>query len=280
MLTVDSLCRFLDRFAPPALAESWDNVGLLVGDRDSPLARVMTCLTITPQSAAEAIAQGAELIVSHHPLPFRELKRLTRESVEGALLLDLIAAGVAVYSPHTAFDSAARGINRRLADGLGLIDVAPLLPCDQLASDDAEPVANDAEPVANNEAVGTGRWGRLPAACTLEQLAEQLKGFLNIDGLHVVGSAVQSIHTVAVGCGSAGELLGVARRAGCDALVLGETRFHTCLEAEAAGVALLLAGHYASERFAVEHLADVLNEQFPELHVWASRQERDPLRWI
>ncbi|MCH8922951.1 MAG: Nif3-like dinuclear metal center hexameric protein, partial [Planctomycetes bacterium] len=150
MLTVDSLCCFLDQFAPTALAESWDNVGLLVGDRDGPLARVMACLTITPDSAAEAIADGAQLIVSHHPLPFRELKRLTRESVEGALLLDLIAAGIAIYSPHTAFDSAAQGINRRLADGLGLIEVKPLLPCDDPAA-------------ANNEAVGTGRWGRLPA---------------------------------------------------------------------------------------------------------------------
>ena len=267
MLTVDSLCRFLDQFAPPALAESWDNVGLLVGDRDRPLRRVMTCLTITPDSAAEAIAEGAQLIVSHHPLPFHELKRLTRDSVEGALLLDLIAAGIAVYSPHTAFDSAAQGINRRLADGLGLVDVSPLMPCD-------DPTMTD------NDAVGTGRWGRLPAACTLEQLAEQLKGFLHIDGLHVVGPAEQSIHTVAVGCGSAGELLAAARQAGCNALVLGETRFHTCLEAEATGVALLLAGHYASERFAVEHLADLLGEEFPELHLWASRQERDPLRWI
>ena len=267
MTTVDKFCQFLEQFAPPALAEPWDNVGLLVGDRNGPLDRVMACLTITPDSAAEAIADGAQLIVSHHPLPFRELKRLTRDSVEGGLLLDLIAAGIAVYSPHTAFDSAARGINRRLADGLGLIDIKPLVPCDQ-------PV------LADDEAVGTGRWGRLPEACTLEQLAERLKQFLHVDGLHVVGSAEPSIQTVGVGCGSAGELLAAARQAGCDALVLGETRFHTCLEAEATGIALLLAGHYASERFAVEHLADLLGEEFPDIHVWASRQERDPLRWI
>lgn len=267
MLTVDSLCRFLDQFAPALLAESWDNVGLLVGDRDGPLTRVMACLTITPDSAAEAIAEGAQLIVAHHPLPFRELKRLTRESVEGALLLDLIAAGIDIYSPHTAFDSAAQGINRRLADGLGLVNVAPLLPCDDSVT-------------ANSDAVGTGRWGQLPVACSLEQLAERLKQFLDIGGLHVVGAAEQSIRTVAVGCGSAGELLGAARQVGCDALVLGETRFHTCLEAEATGMALLLAGHYASERFAVEHLAILLGEEFPELHVWASRQEHDPLRWV
>jgi dinuclear metal center YbgI/SA1388 family protein len=118
MHTVAHIAEFLDKFAPPALAESWDNVGLLVGRSEQPVERVMTCLTITPESAAEAVTNQANLIVSHHPLPFRPLKRLTGETSEGRLLLDLIAAGIAVYSPHTAFDSAEEGINQRLAAGL------------------------------------------------------------------------------------------------------------------------------------------------------------------
>ncbi len=81
-------------------------------------------------------------------------------------------------------------------------------------------------------------------------------------------------------CGAAGEFLEVARTVGADAMVLGEARFHTCLEAEAWGIGLLLPGHFASERFAVEELAGLLGEQFPEVHVWASRQERDPLALV
>jgi putative NIF3 family GTP cyclohydrolase 1 type 2 len=88
-----------------------------------------------------------------------------------------------------------------------------------------------------------------------------------------------TIHTVAVACGSAGEYLEVALRRGCQLLVTGETRLHTCYEAEARGAALLLAGHYASERFGVERLAEVVAQQFPTLTVWASRDERDPLQW-
>jgi len=76
---------------------------------------LMTCLTITPASAAEAVAGRADLIVSHHPLPFRPLSRLTSETSEGRLLLELIGAKIAVFSPHTAFDSAQDGINQRLA---------------------------------------------------------------------------------------------------------------------------------------------------------------------
>jgi putative NIF3 family GTP cyclohydrolase 1 type 2 len=85
---------------------------------------------------------------------------------------------------------------------------------------------------------------------------------------------------VAVACGSAGQLLDAARQHGCDLLVTGETSFHTCLEAEATGIALLLVGHFVSERFAVEWLASRLGQQFPELLVWASRREADPLRWV
>src|SRR5580704_11328735 len=98
-MIIDDVVQFLDRFAPSQLAESWDNVGLLAGDRQAPLTKLMTCLTITPASAAEAIRCSAQLIVTHHPLPFRPLKRLTSDTPEGRLLCDLLGARIAIYSP-------------------------------------------------------------------------------------------------------------------------------------------------------------------------------------
>ncbi len=262
MPTIHEICQFLDEFAPPDLAEDWDNVGLLVGDREARVSHLMTCLTITPPSAAEAIESGAQLIVAHHPLPFHPLRRLTSDNVPGRLLLDLIRAGVAVYSPHTAFDSAQTGINQMLAERLGLTDIKPLVPSDSDSHD-----------------LGAGRFGRLATSESVADVARRLKELFALDGLHVVGPADRKVQTVAVACGSAGQFLGAARDAGCDALVTGETNFHTCLEAEATEVALLLPGHYASERFAVEHLAAVLADRFNDLEVWASRREADPLRW-
>ena len=261
MTMLQAICEALDEFAPRRLAEEWDNVGLLVGDPQAGVQRVMTCLTVTPASAAEAVADGADLIVTHHPLPFRALKRLTTDNTPGRLLLQLIRAGIAVFSPHTAFDSAAAGINQQLAEGLGLRNIAPLV-----AKDEVPPL-------------GAGRFGELPPETPLAELASRLKAFLKLSGLHVVGNAQQPCRRVAVACGAAGEFLEPARGAGCDTLVTGETTFHTCLEAEAREIALLLPGHFASERFAVETLAVTLARQFPELTVWASRQERDPLWW-
>ncbi|MHC4176748.1 MAG: Nif3-like dinuclear metal center hexameric protein, partial [Planctomycetota bacterium] len=222
MLTIKTVAAFLEKMAPAQLAEDWDNVGLLVGDPDREVRRVMTCLTITPASATEAVEREAELIVAHHPLPFQPVRRLTTDTTVGRLLLGLIAARIAVYSPHTAFDSAREGINRRLAAGLGLRGISPLVP--------------------HEEGLGAGRWGWLEEPLTLGQVAQRVKEFLSIERMQMVGRPEQPVRTVAVACGAAGEFLDAARRLGCDCMLIGETRFHTCLEAEAAGIGLLLPG--------------------------------------
>ena len=125
-MTVSHLTDWLDRFAPPASAAGWDNVGLLVGDASAVCERVMTCLTLTDDVAQEAIDAGVQLIVSHHPLPFKAVKRLTMDTPEGRVLLPLIKAGIAVHSPHTAFDNCPGGINDHLANLIGLEAVRPL----------------------------------------------------------------------------------------------------------------------------------------------------------
>jgi dinuclear metal center YbgI/SA1388 family protein len=214
--------------------------------------------------AAEAIRERADLVVTHHPLPFKPLKRLTTDEPTGRLLLDLIKAGVAVHSPHTAFDSAAAGINQQLAEGLGLTKIQPLEEC-----------ANS--PSAN---VGTGRYGSLARPSSLNKVAERVKTFLRLPGVQAVGLPEKPITRVAVACGSAGEFLEAAISRGCEVLVTGETRLHTCYEAEARGIALLLPGHYASERFGIERLAEVLAGRFSDLTIWASRDESDPLCWV
>jgi len=264
MTTIGDIAETLEQLAPSALAEDWDNVGLLVGDPQAAVEKVMTCLTITPTTAAEAVRDGANLIVTHHPLPFRSLKRITTDQTPGRLLLELIRAGVAVYSAHTAYDSASQGINQQLSAGLRLSAVQPLVEI----------------PAAEDAALGTGRCGALDPPRTLAELATAVKGFLRLPAVRVVGKNAQTISRLAVACGSAGQFLADARRRDCDALLTGETNFHTCLEAEASGTALILTGHYASERFAVETLARQLSRAHPALTIWPSRDESDPLRTL
>jgi dinuclear metal center YbgI/SA1388 family protein len=260
MVHLQQACQALARLAPLRLAESWDNVGLLVGDRSRSISRVMTCLTITPGVVAEAVSERVDLVVTHHPLPFKPLQRITSDTTSGKMLLDLIAGNVAIYSAHTAFDSAREGINQQWAEQLQLTEIETLLPVDE-----------------DEDGLGAGRLGMLVGPVTLEQLAQRSAALVNASAPRLVGQADAVASRVALACGSGGSFLSAARRRGCDAMITGEATFHTCLEAESAGIGLILLGHYYSERFAMERMAERLADEFSDLTVWASRQERDPV---
>ncbi|MEL7497210.1 MAG: Nif3-like dinuclear metal center hexameric protein [Planctomycetota bacterium] len=265
MLTIQQVTQFLEQFAPTRLAEDWDNVGLLVGDRQGQAKAVMTCLTVTPETVEEAIEQNADLIVSHHPLPFRPLKRITTDQVPSKLLWDLVRAEISVYSPHTGFDSACQGINQSLGHRLGLNNLKPILP-----------IPDDPQQL------GSGRLGVTSETTELAGFVATIKHQFDLPTLQVVGTDQQTVHRVAIACGSGGSFLTAAIESGCDTFVTGETTFHTALEAKANGLALVLLGHYQSERFAVEMLAEELSTAFSnsQLKVWASQQETDPLRFV
>lgn len=263
MTKIQQVCECLDQFAPTRLAEEWDNVGLLTGDRAAECQRIMTCLTVTPDSAAEAIEKGANLIVSHHPLPFRPLKRVTTDSTPSRLVWELARANVAIYSPHTGFDSALEGINQSFAEKIGLEQIKPL----KLIPDD-------------QQSLGAGRVGRLAGdGQSYSAFVDSVKAAFGKQTIKVVGQRDSVVKKVAVACGSGGSFLSDAIFKGCDTFVTGEAQFHSCLEAQAANVNLVLVGHYDSERFAVEDLAERLAAQFAGMEIWASTKESDPIQW-
>lgn len=263
MTSLEAICGSLSQIAPLRLAESWDNVGLLVGDRQQSVSKIMTCLTITPNVVAEAVEQQADLIVVHHPLPFKALQKITSDSISGSMLLELIGAKVAIYSAHTAFDSATGGINEMWATGLELQGIEPLIPIDN-----------------TDESDGAGRIGRLPSSIALNELVRRAADLVGAQAARRVGPSDQQVTKIAFACGSGGTFLSAARRRGCHALITGEATFHTCLEAESLGIGLGLLGHYWSERFAMERLAQNLSGEYPELTIWPSRDEHDPVSLI
>jgi dinuclear metal center YbgI/SA1388 family protein len=366
MVTVATVIDFLEQLASPKLAADWDNVGLLLGDHAAAVQRVMTCLTVTPETAAEAVESAAQLIITHHPVLFRAVKRLTSGTPEGRMLLALIQAGLSVYSPHTSLDNARGGINDLLARQLDLTGVTPLrlragtpqckivvfVPEEDLqrvadalfaagaghigqysqcsfrlagtgtffGSEAANPTvgqkgrreevsewrleaicpethadavvaamrkahsyeepAYDVYSLRPTPASGEGRIGRLSRAVSLGALARVVRSSLKVPVVPTVGDPGRLLERVAVVCGAGGEFLTDAVHAGADALLTGELRFHDCLAAQAHGLALILPGHYATERLGIEALASRLQEKWPELQVWPSRRERDPVAWV
>lgn len=363
MTTLQELLPLLEQMAPLRLAAEWDNVGLLLGDPTTPVQRVMTCLTVTPCTVKEAVRERADLIVSHHPVLFRPVQRLTADRGDGAILWPLLRAGIAVYSPHTAYDDAPGGINEQLCQLLEVQPAEPLRPRNgpaacklvvfvpqgdlQRVSDalfaagagiigqyrecsfrvagkgtffgteatqpsvgqkgrreevdewrlevlvpaeralaavaamrrahSYEEPAYDLYPLQAEPQGGSGRIGTLATAMPLERWAELVRQRLG-GPIQLVGDPARQIQRVAIACGAGGELLGDALRHQADAFLTGELRFHDLLRAEAAGLAVVVAGHYATERPGVEVLAQRLQAAFPHLVVWASRDERDPSR--
>ncbi len=259
MPTIADAVALLNEIAPVELAEEWDNVGLLAGDPAADLRGVLTCLTLTPDVVDEAIDRGVGLVVSHHPLPFRGVKTLTTETVDGGSLWRLLGAGIAVYSPHTAYDSAAGGVNQQWAERLQLTAVRPLSPIE-----------------GADRAAGVGRAGDFGGG-GFDRLVEAVKQAVNPPAVRVVAPTSGGAGRVAIACGSGGSLLDLAIAAGCDVFLTGEMSFHDCLRCRSLGIGAVLTGHYASERFAIESLAERLAGQLPGISVNASESEKDPL---
>ena len=252
----------LEGHAPLTLAESWDNVGLLAGDLDLPVHRIMTCLTISRETVREAIESGVQLVVAHHPLPFKPLQRIVTSTAVGQSLWPLIREGIAIYSPHTAWDSASNGINARLAAWLNLIDVRPIRTIE----------------IENQESrVGVGRIGRLEPTKSIGEIVNSLRNRLPSLTAFANQQVDRQIAHVAIVCGSGGSFVDAARQRGADLLLTGEATYHQCLEAQSMNLGLLLIGHFASERFSMDALAGLLQTDFPTLDVWASRNECDPM---
>lgn len=262
MATLATVTSALERIAPLRLAAAWDTVGLLVQPGRDAVERVLTCLTLTPAVAAEAARERIDLVVTHHPLPFRPVGRITADTGPGTALLALIGAGVGVWSSHTAWDSAAGGINDQLAALLGLAHVAPI------------------EPDRETSLAGCGRMGGAAAGVSVAAVARRAAERLAAAHVQVVGDPDRPAGRVGIVCGSGGDMVDAVRRGGCDTLLTGEIKLHQATEALAAGLAVIAVGHHASEHFSMAVLADRLAAAVPGLACRPSRDERDPIGWL
>ena len=265
MFTTSDICQVLSQLAPLPTAESWDNVGLILGRPERPVVRLMTCLTLTPAVAREATAGKVQLIVTHHPVLFRATKSITSDTIEGRILLELIEAGVDVYSPHTAFDNADLGINQWLAESLGFASITPLRPFPQNIS------------VPQNMPGGSGRIGIFAEPQPRQAFLERLAIAIDAKYMEVAWHGSDSVTRVGLACGAAAEYLSDALHADCDTFVTGEARFQSAVECQSRHVNLVLTGHFSSERPAVVKLARVLAERLPGIDCFASEEDRDPL---
>jgi dinuclear metal center YbgI/SA1388 family protein len=252
LILADLVRIFEDRY-DPAWAESWDAVGLVCGDPEADVHRVLFAVDPVNEVVDEALEWGADLIVTHHPLLLRPVHGVPATTYKGRIVHRLIRGGAALFTAHTNADVADPGVSDALARAVGL--TGPLRPL---------------SPAADDPRRGLGRVGELPAPRTLREFAAGAAAGLpaTAAGLRIAGDPDAVVRTVAV-CGGAGDsLLGAARAAGADVYLTADLRHHPASEfREAGATALVDAAHWATEWPWLGDAAELLGETNVETRI-------------
>ena len=258
MTTVQQIYEEMQRIAPLALAESWDNPGLLV-DCGGEVSRVLVTLDITPEVVEEAARKGCGLIVSHHPVIFSPLKKLSGQDVA----FQLVKSGISAICMHTNLDAAEGGVNEVLAGFFGMREMEAF-------------------------AEGCGRVGSIEPVTVPELAKKAQKELASRCNQPFNGPAVQvkfadtgkTVRRLAVISGAGGSLFEDAIAQGADCLLTGEANHHHAIDAKRLGLSLIAAGHYATEFPVTAAVAEKLRRAFPELEVLVSEDARDPYTYL
>ncbi len=237
-LTVSDLLGFLDGYAPFALAESWDNVGLMVGSPTAVISGILIALDPSLEVFAEAKATGCNTIISHHPLLFQPLKQILTNTVQGSLLRQALVDELNIVACHTNLDVVADGVNDALAAKIGIMDTVPLIVRD------------------GSSTCGFGRIGALANAMTGPQFLQHLVVSLKQPDILLAGVLPGKINRVAVCGGSCGEFGPQAQDKGAQLLITSEVKHSQARWAEDAGFCLIDCGHYATENVVVPILIE------------------------
>ncbi len=255
MTKVIDILKVLEKKAPLNLAESYDNVGFIVGRAEGEVKKILVALDITERVVREAIEKRAELIVSHHPVIFGERKRITDCDITGEIVLGLAENKIAAICMHTNLDSAKDGVNDVLAECLGIKVEGIVEPKEDGAS-------------------GGGRYGRISEEKDLPEFLGEVCKALKTNGVKY-HNASGKVRKVAVGGGSCGEYITIAKSLGCDTVVTADIKHNQFLDAAHLGINAIDAGHFATEDIICPKLRDIISESFPDVSVEIAENDTD-----
>lgn len=260
MTKVKDIAAAIEEFAPLSLKESWDNPGLQVGDPEMEVAGILLCLDVTEEILEEARKRDCNMIVSHHPLIFGGLRRLTGATPTERIAAAAVKDDIAIYSAHTNLDSTFEGVSYEMAHMLGMKECRPLEP--SAAGDDSE---------------GLGIVGIVEPTPKLEFLRKVKDTFGVKDLRYSAQTPGIVVRKVALCGGSGGSLIKRALASGADVYLCGDLKYH---DYTSYGSELLLAdiGHFESELCSREILCRAIRHKYPDCVTYLSECERNPIR--
>ena len=242
---VKDVTKVIEEFAPLVIQEKWDNSGLCVGSPEASVSSVLFGLDCTPELVDEAIECGADMIVTHHPLIFSGLKKISPDDMVGEAVFKAIKAGISIYAAHTNADKVIAGVSGAMAAKLGLKNV-------EILSEDGE-------------GTGLGVVGELPEPMTAQQMLEMVKERFALKTVKASKPVEGEITKVAMCGGSGGSLISAAKAAGAQLYISGDISYHNFFTQE--GFMLMDIGHYESEIEIVDILFSLVKKNFPTFAV-------------
>ncbi|MBU0672536.1 MAG: Nif3-like dinuclear metal center hexameric protein [Candidatus Margulisbacteria bacterium] len=242
----------LDEIASFSLAESWDNVGLMLGDPNQEISGILIALDPTEDLLDEAITSGINTIITHHPLIFNPITTIRTDQPFGRILKKALKNNIAVVGCHTNLDIVSGGVNDILATKLGLTDLQPLYP----SKNTTHEAQTDTSPF------GMGRIGHFSPPLDGKSLMSQLLSSLDIKAVQIVGDLPEEISTAAVCGGSGSDLAETAFNLGAQVYITSEIKHNVARWAEANDFCMLDAGHFSTENVIVPAFAEALQKAF------------------
>ena len=236
------IIEIIEKAAPLGLAYPWDNSGFLCGDINKEVKKLYITLDVNMYTIDEAVKEGADMILSHHPIMFGGIKKIDYSTPQGYVIKQLIKNDIALYASHTPMDCAEKGINEMLADKLGIINRKIL------------------ETNESFKCCGLGRYGDLKTEMTLSSFAEIVKAALNTPFVRICGDPDTIIKTAAVGGGACDDLIPMAKTMGADVMVTSDMKYHISMDSIESGICVIDAGHYPTEVFVIDIFADLFKD--------------------
>ena len=263
-MQISDIIAFLERIAPPALQETYDNAGLIVGNASSELKGTLVCLDSTPEVVDEAVRRGCNLIIAHHPIIFKGVKQLTGQNYVQRTVINAIKNDIAIYAIHTNLDNVLfRGVNGRIAQRLALTEIAALETKESDLVDDE---------------VGAGVIGNLPEEMSGKDFLQYLAMHMELKVIKHTALPDNQIRKIALCGGSGGFLLPRARAAGADVFVTSDIKYHDFFDAEGQ-ILLIDIGHFESERFTIQLICDLISENFPKFAPLTAETNTNPVTY-
>ena len=239
----------LEKQSPKSYACDWDNVGLLVGREDKEIQKIYIALDATDEAIEEAIANGADMLLTHHPMIFKGMKRVTQEDFIGRRIIRLIQNDMVYYAMHTNFD--VMGMADLAADYLGISDTRVL----EITS------------VSETGEEGIGRYGSLKKEMTVRECCEEVKQAFSLENVKVFGDLERKVKTAAISPGSGKSVISNALQAGVDLLITGDIDHHEGIDAVAQNMTVIDAGHYGVEHIFIPYMEQYLKREAKELEI-------------